>query len=254
MSFFCTSGVQHRRAEGLPPGRHRAGELLEEVFDAARTAAEMVEHHVAHHAPAQARAPAQGGVDVGCAHHTLGDEVVNLARQCGLQAVSDVAGHLLVDAHRLLSDRRVKFRRTPDRRFRGLRPADDLRQRDQVGRIERMSDDAALGMGGRTLLDFAHGEPRRARCDDHVGRKQLVQLPIELLLEIDPLGPVLLDEINSVDGLRERGREFQVRLRRSGGQAQALECRPCGLHELPQRGFCVRRDVRRDDLQSLGEI
>src|SRR6266852_3615333 len=36
---------QHRRAEGLPPGRHRAGELLEEVLDAARTTAEMVEHH-----------------------------------------------------------------------------------------------------------------------------------------------------------------------------------------------------------------
>src|SRR6266852_7893113 len=36
---------QHRRAEGLPPGRHRAGKLLEEVLDAAWTAAEVVEHH-----------------------------------------------------------------------------------------------------------------------------------------------------------------------------------------------------------------
>src|SRR5712692_5130192 len=36
---------QHRRAEGLPPGRHRSGELLEEVLDAAWTAAEVVEHH-----------------------------------------------------------------------------------------------------------------------------------------------------------------------------------------------------------------
>src|ERR1700720_3045258 len=41
---------QHRRAEGLPPGRHRAGELLEEVLNAARTAAEMVQHHAAHNA------------------------------------------------------------------------------------------------------------------------------------------------------------------------------------------------------------
>src|SRR5215470_13236466 len=39
---------EHRRAEGLPPRRHRAGELLEEVLDAARTAAEVIEHHVAH--------------------------------------------------------------------------------------------------------------------------------------------------------------------------------------------------------------
>src|SRR6266852_234 len=67
---------QHRRAEGLPPGRHWAGELLEEVLDAARTAAEVVEHHVAHNAPAQARAPTQGGVDVGGAHHALGNEEI----------------------------------------------------------------------------------------------------------------------------------------------------------------------------------
>src|SRR3981189_1223224 len=52
-------GSQHRRAKGLPPGRHWTGELLEEVLDTARTAAEVAEHQVAHDAPAQARAPAQ---------------------------------------------------------------------------------------------------------------------------------------------------------------------------------------------------
>src|SRR5271170_3371761 len=74
---------KHRRAEGLPPRRHRTGKLLEEVLDAARTAAEMVEHHTAHNAPAQAWSPRQGRVDVGGAHHTLRYKVVNLARQCG---------------------------------------------------------------------------------------------------------------------------------------------------------------------------
>ena len=201
MSFFCTSGRQHRRAEGLPPGRHRAGELLEEVLDAARTAAEVVEHHVAHDAPAQARPPGQSRVDVGGAHDALGNEVIDLARQRGLQAVGDMPRHFLVEAHRPLPDRRVKFRCAPDRRFRGLCPADDLDQRDQVRRIERMADDAALGMGRGARLDFAHGEPRRARRDDHVGRQQLVELPIELLLEIDPLGPVLLDEVGAGERL-----------------------------------------------------
>ena len=109
-------------------------------------------------------------------------------------------------------------------------------------------------MGRGALLDFAHGEPRRARCDDHVGRQQLVELPIELLLEIDPLGPVLLDEVGAGERLREVGRELQVRLRRARRQAQSLERRPGGLDEFPQRGFCVRCDVGRDDLQSLGEI
>src|SRR5712691_12471193 len=70
---------QHRRAEGLPPGRHRAGELLEEVFDAARTAAEMVEHQAAHNAPAQARPPGESRVDIGGAHDALRNEVIDLA-------------------------------------------------------------------------------------------------------------------------------------------------------------------------------
>src|SRR5258708_20025262 len=86
---------EHRRAEGLPPGGHRAGKLLEEVLDAARTAAEMVEHHVAHNAPAQARAPAQGGVDVGGAHHTLAPHVVNPAPHYGLHTVTHLATHPL---------------------------------------------------------------------------------------------------------------------------------------------------------------
>jgi hypothetical protein len=108
-------------------------------------------------------------------------------------------------------------------------------------------------MGRGALLYFAHGKPRRARCNNHIGRQQLVELLIELLLEIDPLGPVLLDKVDADGRLRERGRKLQVRLRRSGREAQSLERRPGGLHEFPQRGFCIRRDVRRDDLQSLGK-
>src|SRR5215469_1124089 len=152
---------QHRRAEGLPPSGHRTSELLEEVLDAAGAATEVVEHHVAHDAPAQAGTPAQGGVDVSGADDTLGNQVINLTSQGSLQAVSDVAWHFLVEAHRPLPDRRVKFRCAPDRLFGSLGSADNLDQRDQVRRIERMGDDATLGMRRGSLLDFAHGEPRR---------------------------------------------------------------------------------------------
>ena len=244
---------QHRRAEGFPPGCHRAGELLKEVLDAAGPATEMVEHHVAHDAPAQTRPPGQGGVDVGGADDAFGNEVIDLARQRGLQAVGDMPRHFLVDAHRPLPDRRIKFAGAPDRLFGSLGTADDFGQRDQVRRIERMSDDASLGMGLSAQLDVAHLEPRRARPDDHVRRQQLVELPIELLLEIDPLGPVLLDQVDAGDRLREICRELEVRLRRSRRQAQSLERRPGRLHELAERSFCVRRNVRCDDLQSLGE-
>src|ERR1700722_11512214 len=98
---------QDRRAKGLPPRRHRTAELRKEVLDAPGAATEMIEHHVAHDAPAQARPPGQGGVDVGSADDTLGNEVINLARQRSLQAVGDVARHFLVEAHRPLPDRRI---------------------------------------------------------------------------------------------------------------------------------------------------
>src|SRR5262249_22521422 len=46
-------GRQYRGAQRLPPGCHRTRELLEEMLDAAGAAAEVIEHQVAHHAPAQ---------------------------------------------------------------------------------------------------------------------------------------------------------------------------------------------------------
>src|SRR5262249_58834755 len=113
--------------------------------------------------------------------------------------------------------------------------------------------DAALGIARGSLLHLAHGGPRGARGNDHVGSQQPVDLPIELLLEINPLGSVFLDEVDAGDRLRKICRELEVRLRRSSRQAQSLERWPGRLHKLAERSFCVRRDVRRDYLQSLGE-
>jgi hypothetical protein len=81
-----------------------------------------------------------------------------------------------------------------------------------MGWIERMADDTALGMRRTSRLDLAHGQARRARPDDRVGRQQLVELSIEPLLEIDPLGPILLDEIRTVHGGRKVRRKGQLRL------------------------------------------
>src|SRR6266851_3367528 len=103
-------GRQYRLPENLPPGRHRAGELLEEVLDAAWAAAEVVEHHVAHDAPTQARAPAQRGVDVCGADDAFGNEVINFPRQRGLQAIGYMPGHFLAQPHSLLAQPRIEFR------------------------------------------------------------------------------------------------------------------------------------------------
>src|SRR5439155_20841157 len=72
--FLLHFGRQYRLPENLPPGGHRAGELLEEVLDAALAAAEVVEHHVARDAPTHARAPAQRSVEVCSAYDAFGND------------------------------------------------------------------------------------------------------------------------------------------------------------------------------------
>ena len=116
-----------------------------------------------------------------------------------------------------------------------------------------MPDDAALGVSGAARLDLAHREARRARRDDYVGRQQLVELSIELLLEIDPLGPVLLDKVGALDRCRKVGLERQFGLGCPGAKAQPLERRPSRFDEPLQGGFCMRRDIGRHDLQAVRE-
>src|SRR5579859_1592105 len=106
---------QHRIAERLPPDRQWAGELLEEVLDSAGPAAQVVEHHIAHDSPPEARTPGKGGVDAGGADDALGHQVIDLTREGGLQPVGDVARHLLQDPHGLAADRGVEFVGAPDR-------------------------------------------------------------------------------------------------------------------------------------------
>jgi hypothetical protein len=78
--------------------------------------------------------------------------------------------------------------------------------------MEGMPYDAALGMRRTTRLNFAHGKARRARCDDDVRRRQFIELAIELLLEIDPLGPILLNKVCALYRRRKVSRKRQVRL------------------------------------------
>ena len=96
--------------------------------------------------------------DVRSADDPLGNEVVNLPRERRLQAIGHVPRHFLAQPDGLLPQPRVEFRGAVNGRFRGLRAADDLHQRDQVRRIERMADDAALGVQAAIRLNLAHGE------------------------------------------------------------------------------------------------
>jgi hypothetical protein len=47
---------------------------VKEMLDAARAAAETIEHHVVLDAPAQTWTPGQGVIDIGSAQHILSNE------------------------------------------------------------------------------------------------------------------------------------------------------------------------------------
>src|SRR6516225_6320704 len=118
-------------------------------------------------------------------------------------------------------------------------------------RVEGVPDYAALGMGRATELDFAHRQAGRTRSYDHLGRQELVELAVELPLEIDALGPVLLDEIGALHRRCEVGREGQAGLRRARREAQSLKGRPGGRDEPLERGRGVWRDIGRDDIKAF---
>ena len=85
-------------------------------------------------------------VDVGGAQHILGNEVIDLARHGACRRLATWPGISLLRRIALLADRRIELRlRAGSSLLRSL-SADDLDQRDQVRRIERMADDAALRM------------------------------------------------------------------------------------------------------------
>src|ERR1700722_6041579 len=153
---------QHRVSKRLPPSCHGTGELLEKMLDAACTAAQVVEEHVAHEAPTQARPPAQCGIHIGGADDAFGNKIVDFPSEGGLQAIGDVPRHLLAHSNRLSSNALVEFRDALNSLFGGLGTTHDFDQWDEVWGIERMADDATLGMRSAAQLNLAHGEPGRA--------------------------------------------------------------------------------------------
>src|SRR6266849_4488452 len=68
-------GRQHRISERLPPRCEGPGELFEKMLDAACTAAQVGEEHVAHEPPTQAWSPAQCGIRIGGTDDAFGNKI-----------------------------------------------------------------------------------------------------------------------------------------------------------------------------------
>src|SRR5580692_13158441 len=115
------------------------------MLDAAFTAAQVIEKHAAHEAPTQTRSPAQCGIRIGGADDAFGNKIVNLPTKGGLQTIGDMPRHLLAHPYRPPPNAVVEFRDALNGLFGGLGATHDFDQWHQMGRIERMPDDATLG-------------------------------------------------------------------------------------------------------------
>src|ERR1700720_4285290 len=148
-----------RIAEIFPAAGHGAGKIFHEVANPARPSAEMKQQIRAHDSPAQPGPPANSSIRSGNVDYVLIDETGEFSIERRLQPIRHVAGNFLADMDRLLPDRRIERNRLLNRFWRGLWPSGNLDQRNDVGRIQRMADDAAFGMLAGRLHD-THRQPR----------------------------------------------------------------------------------------------
>ena len=86
------------------------------------------------------------GVYIGNRRDPLINEMKGFAPQGRLEAIRYVPFHLALDVDRLLPDCRIKGDRSLKRLWRGQLARSDFDQRDQVWRVERMSQDDAAGL------------------------------------------------------------------------------------------------------------
>src|SRR5215813_1499948 len=132
-------------AEDFNHRGQRVHQVFHEMFNTARAATEVPLQAGAHHSPPQSRPITHGVVRIRDTQHSLLNEIHDLFIEGRLESVCDVAGKLLMKMDGLLSDRRVKFHRLLDRFGRCFSPANDFNQRNDVRRIERMTDQDTLG-------------------------------------------------------------------------------------------------------------
>ena len=139
------------------------------MLDPARSTANMPLQARTHHSPTQPRPIAHRIIGLGNTQDTLLNQIQDLAIESRLKPVCNMAGKFLPQVDRLLADRRIKRHRLLDGFGRCFRPTDDFYQRDDVRRIEGVTNDAAFRM--LTFgLQHAHRQPRRTRGDERVGR------------------------------------------------------------------------------------
>src|SRR6266404_2471266 len=94
------------------------------MFNSACATAQMPLQALPHHSPAKAGSIANGRISVLDTQHALLNEVKHLAVKCGLEPVRYMAGKLLLQMNRLLTNRRIERHRLLDSIGRRLAASD----------------------------------------------------------------------------------------------------------------------------------
>ena len=200
------------------------------------------------------------GLGVGHAGH---QQVHGLADHGVLQAVAQEAGHVLLDAQGDLVQPLPDLAGPVHGFVRGVLPADDLEDGDDVGGLEEVGTGDAVGMG-HALAELGDGQAGGVARQHRVPGGRRVHAPEDLLLGLEVLGDRLDDELRGADRFLQPGGRADAaghrgrRSRPSADRAFAGPRRPAGCWPWPGPGFpaagssarfpCCRGPAREGDL------
>ncbi|ALE77350.1 hypothetical protein WY02_01420 [Pseudonocardia sp. AL041005-10] len=178
--------------------------MLEQVAQAAVAAAEVEAQERSAGRPARTERPGDHAVELGGGDHTVTDEGDGLAEQRRLQPVADEAVHLLVDLDRVLADRAQELRGPRDAVARGALPGDELHQRQDVRRVERVRDEQpGCGVVVEPGGDVGGQDPRGGAEQQRTGGGVRGRGRPDVLLHLQALGSLLLDDVGTGHGAGE---------------------------------------------------
>src|ERR1700733_3586982 len=105
-----------------------------------------------------------------------------------------MAHDLAAQMDRVFAHRAIEVQRSLDRVRRGLLAASHLDEWNEVGRVERMAEHDTLRVARTYVLELADRDRRRARGQQRIGWRGLVEAAEEITLDVEPLGAILLRE------------------------------------------------------------
>jgi hypothetical protein len=162
----------------------------------------------------------------------VGDEPKRFFQKRALEAVHDEAVEFALHHQRRLADGDHQRPRPLDDLRRRPWRRDDLRRGDQVGRVDRVDDEAAVPAGQR--LGEGGGQDRRGRGGEHrIGWRERIEPGEDRPLHLDVLRRVLLD----VAGAGER----RVQVVLAADRGEHLVGRPAAEQVVSPRGRAARR-------------